>query len=275
MAIVLFIIGMLIAGLVGPVAVQLEAAKRKETLVSMATISDALYGYALTNGRLPCPDTTGNGIPDPDPYDATNLGLYADAVCTNNVGWLPWNEIGFGQSGDAWGNRFLYAVRGTQYTWAAQNAACDGDVVDNDGDLAPAGIAENDGEFDLCATGNFEVSSRGDDSGTAGVIEGKAVITSPNNGANVVGLILSHGKNSYGATSVEGIARPAVPISNLDEIENTDGDRFFFDRIYSVDQTGCADDADETAPLCEFDDLVLRISRTVLNGRMVQAGQLP
>ena len=64
-AIVIFILGLMIAGLVGPFEVQMEARYRRETLDMMNDAADALYGYALTNRRLPCPDSDGDGLPNP------------------------------------------------------------------------------------------------------------------------------------------------------------------------------------------------------------------
>ena len=62
---------------------------------------------------------------------------------------------------------------------------------------------------------------------------------------------------------------------NNDEQENVDGDATFVSRGYTVAQDDCADNDDEALPLCEFDDLVVPISRALLNARMVSAGQLP
>ena len=102
MAIVLFILGLLIAGLIGPVEVQLEARDRYKTHALMEQVIEALYGFALTNRRLPCPDQDGDGMPDPafDPASA------ASAQCTVATGFLPWAVLGV-EPGDAWGNDVL------------------------------------------------------------------------------------------------------------------------------------------------------------------------
>ena len=255
MTIVIFIIGMLVAGLIGPVQVQLEARDRHHTKELMDEASEALYGYALTNGRLPCPDQDGDGRSDPT-YDPADV---ATAVCTVGTanGFLPWAELGIEQ-GDSWGNRFTYRVRQPEFTRPARDMACNGNTAN---------------EFDLCATGNIVLNTRGDNPATAGT-EGKHLHPAAT-ADNVVAVIVSHGRNGYGATSVNDVVRPTAPASYVDENENADNDETFVTRIYSRATTGCVDPSFEAAPLCEFDDIVVPISRTILNSRMVAAGQLP
>ena len=126
LAIVVFIIGMLIAGLIGPVEVQLESRDRYKTKTMMENVVEALYGYALTNRRLPCPDNDRDGMPDPafNPAVATS----ADCAVGANNGFVPWVELGVEQ-GDAWGNRLTYRVRDREFTWPAQDATCNGDTA--------------------------------------------------------------------------------------------------------------------------------------------------
>lgn len=256
LAIVVFILGMLIAGLVGPVDVQLEARDRNRTRGVMEDAVEALYGFALTNRRLPCPDTDGDGLSNP-----TYLGI-ANAACTADEGFLPWAELGVGQ-GDAWGNRFTYRVTSTRFTLPAQDATCNGIA------------ALPNPEFDLCTIGNITIDSRGDNPATGGATEGKFLLTPSIIITNVAAVVISHGRNGFGATSIAGIVRPAVPAAQADEAENADNDLVYFNRSYSRDQTACADDPNEGTPMCEYDDMVLPVSRTILNSRMVAAGQLP
>ena len=89
--IVLFIVGLMIAGLLGPLETQLEARDRAATERTMDEVMEALYGFAITNGRLPCPDTDGDGN--------ENVGTCAAS------GFIPWVDLGSPQ-GDAWDNRF-------------------------------------------------------------------------------------------------------------------------------------------------------------------------
>ena len=55
MTIVLLIVSILIAGVLIPLSIQMEVRKYADTKKTMDDIREALIGFALTNGRLPCP----------------------------------------------------------------------------------------------------------------------------------------------------------------------------------------------------------------------------
>jgi prepilin-type N-terminal cleavage/methylation domain-containing protein len=245
LAVVLFVLGLLIAGLIRPVQVQLEARDRRSTIDTMREVAEAMYGYAVIHGRLPCPTSADslNGTSEPA-YDGTLAG----ASCPDS-GFVPWAELGV-RPVDAWSNRFSYRVTSPAFTWPAQDLACNGN--------------ENATlELDICAEGDIEIHGR----------SGKSLM---NHGANesIVAVIVSHGRNGYGAIAGDGTERADAPGSHADEIENYDGDEVFMDRGYSSDQSGCDDDS-SSAPLCEFDDILMPISRSILISRLVAAGRLP
>lgn len=99
MAIVLTIVGLLLGGLLPMISSQMEQQRRNETRKQLDEIKDALIGYAIINGTLPCPTTT------TDPANA-NYGV-ADATCSANVaadGYLPWKTLGVPET-DAWGSK--------------------------------------------------------------------------------------------------------------------------------------------------------------------------
>ena len=54
-AIVLLVVGLMIGGLVAPLSSQLEQRRVGETVRAMDEAKEALMGYALRNGYLPCP----------------------------------------------------------------------------------------------------------------------------------------------------------------------------------------------------------------------------
>jgi prepilin-type N-terminal cleavage/methylation domain-containing protein len=250
MAVVLMILGLIVAGLMAPIDAQLEARDRRHTLDNMERALAALYGYAVMHGRLPCPDSSGDGLPDPafDPASA------ASAQCASAEGFLPWAELGV-PPGDAWGNRLRYRVRAPAYTWPDTDGLCNG----NGG-----------GELDLCTRGNLTLRGRGDNPATAGTREGKFDFVAA---SEIPAVIVSHGRNGFGATSVDGFERGAP--SGGDEIENADNDDVFYTRSYTKGGAGCSDSTDENSPLCEFDDLVLWVAPTVLIDRLVAGGRLP
>lgn len=99
MAIVMAIVGLLLGGLLPTISSQVEQSRRSETRKQMDEIQQALMGYAIINGTLPCPTTT------TDPANA-NYGV-ADATCSANAaadGYLPWKTLGVSET-DAWGSK--------------------------------------------------------------------------------------------------------------------------------------------------------------------------
>ena len=251
--VVLFILGLMIAGLFGPLETQLEARDRRQTQDALNQIVDALYGYALTNRRLPCPDKNGDGHSDPI-YDET---VPVPATCDQPVGFLPWSELGIAQ-GDAWGNRFTYAVASPAFTSPDIDGLCNGNSV------SPK-------HFDLCSKGSLRVQSRGDNPATSGTQESKHLLDGY--AQYLPAVVISHGRNGFGAQTINGVDLPDP--GGADELENADNDLIFMSRGYSRGSSGCADNETESNPLCEYDDIVVWLAPTILNGRMVSAGRLP
>jgi prepilin-type N-terminal cleavage/methylation domain-containing protein len=106
-AVVLVIVGLLLGGLLLPLSSQVENSRISETREMQEAVRDALLGYAMLNGRLPCPDT--NAPPNDDGLE--------NAPCGGSVasGWLPWATLGLGDTVDAWGQPLRYSVN-TSFT---------------------------------------------------------------------------------------------------------------------------------------------------------------
>jgi prepilin-type N-terminal cleavage/methylation domain-containing protein len=105
MAIVLVIVGLLLAGLLLPLSAQVDQRNYNETQRELQDVREALIGFALSNtaadGRpyLPCPDTNGDGFEN----RVVNL-------CVNPpIGGLPWATLGLARQ-DRWGNAYGYRV---------------------------------------------------------------------------------------------------------------------------------------------------------------------
>ena len=96
LAIVLVIVALLIGGMLVPLSAQRDLLNIKETQRLLAEIREALLGFAVINGRLPCPTTT------TDPANA-NYGV-EDAACASVEGYLPWKSLGVPEI-DAWGSK--------------------------------------------------------------------------------------------------------------------------------------------------------------------------
>jgi|CXWL01.1.fsa_nt_gi type II secretory pathway pseudopilin PulG len=96
LAVVMFIVVLLLGSLLVPLTTQVEQRKVTETQKSLEAIREALIGFAIINGRLPCPDTDTNPA-------AAGYGE-AEATCTTPTaeGYLPWKTLGVA-SMDAFG----------------------------------------------------------------------------------------------------------------------------------------------------------------------------
>ncbi len=96
LAIVLLIVTLLLGGLLPTVSSQIEQQRRNDTRKQIEEIRQALFGFAIINGRLPCPTN------QPDPANP-NYGSEDPALCATE-GYLPWKTLGVSET-DAWGSR--------------------------------------------------------------------------------------------------------------------------------------------------------------------------
>ncbi len=94
-AIVLVIMGLILGGLLTPLGAKMENERRVSTANSLIDIKKAIFGFAVINKRLPCPDTSGDGL------EASS--------CLNAEGEIPWATLGISRY-DAWGKPYRYRV---------------------------------------------------------------------------------------------------------------------------------------------------------------------
>jgi prepilin-type N-terminal cleavage/methylation domain-containing protein len=104
LAIVMFIVALMISGMLMPLSAQQEIRARGETEKMLNDIREALNGYAMIKGYLPCPA----------PVDLSTNGAEATrdpntGVCPIRVGLLPSASLGLGLK-DSWGHLFRYSV---------------------------------------------------------------------------------------------------------------------------------------------------------------------
>jgi prepilin-type N-terminal cleavage/methylation domain-containing protein len=100
-AIVLVIVGLLLAGGMNMMSASTDVARYKQTQNDMQDVKDTLISYYNVNHFLPCPDTDGDGIENPPVHTG---------ACTSPRGFLPHVTLGLGGNGDAWGERLKYLV---------------------------------------------------------------------------------------------------------------------------------------------------------------------
>lgn len=241
MAVVLFIIAILLGGLIPTVSSQIDQQRINETRKQLDEIQQAIIGYAVIYGRLPCPSSdTNNGG---ESFDSAVSGTATNGKCLNFYnGFVPATTLGIatgvdsqnrqGFAVDSWGNRIRYAV--TQSNTQAFTKL--NGMSFSFSSLAP--------DLQVCST-------------AAGVTPTPSCASSPSTSltSGVPVVIYSTGKNgAYGGTSVDEAANPNPNSAN--------NDRLFISHT-------------PTPAPNEFDDIVIWISPNILINRMVTAGKLP
>ncbi|MBV1931760.1 MAG: type II secretion system GspH family protein [Porticoccaceae bacterium] len=202
MAVVLVVIGLILGGLLMPLSTQLEKQDRQETEQSLAQIHESIIGFAMANGRLPCPDSTPPPPNRDGVEDACGTGFGVD-------GNIPWVTLGIGQH-DAWGQAFTYRVTGA---FADCNPGC-----------GATGVS-----FDLAAAGDINVL---DSAFPAG-----ALVAS-----QVPAVVISHGQNwasmtnaaAAGADQWENRTNDTNFVDRIYSKTSTPGNPVFDDQIIWV-----------------------------------------
>lgn len=102
-AIGMLLVTLFLSALLPPLTAQVEQRQISETQTALTQISDALTGFAVANGYLPCPDRNA-GPGANDGIEDLNVGATNCAVAEGNI---PWATLGI-QGTDNWGNYFRY-----------------------------------------------------------------------------------------------------------------------------------------------------------------------
>lgn len=194
LSLVLVVVGILANMFIQPMGAQVETAKRQRTDHLLDTIEQALIGFAIAHGRLPCPaDWQGVAV------ERTTCGT------GDNYGLLPAVTLGLpgprdenGALLDGWNQPFHYAVSAADHPSRGRPGSNDFTASDEWRDV---GMSELASELQICgvaATGNCPA---------------------PQLLANQVPVIFfSTGK---------------VQQASATEIENTDGDNVYVSHPYS------------------------------------------
>ena len=264
MAVALAIVGLLLAGLLLPLGAQNEQRSVSATQGHLEAAREALIGFAIVNGRLPCPARSSSAgaevrVADDDAIVANrgkcqNAGgvedYYGGTLSDGTVGGLlPAVTLGFqpvdsaGFAVDAWGNRIRYAVAKT-----ITGTGCGGTLphfVDAT-KLKANGITCRPTDLIIC---NVTQAIAPGDACSAG--------TAVTNKEVVAAIVFSTGKN--GNLGPQG--------SN--ETENVNGEG----NVNRVFVSKTPDPASVTTG--EFDDQLVWIPAGVLYGKLIAAGVLP
>lgn len=187
LTIVLVIIALLSGGLMVGLSSQRDQAMNKESQQQLDLTRDVLLGYAMSNGRLPCPTnpalTTENGG-GKEAFTCSPADCSGDKTCTLEHGTLPWQTLGLKET-DPWGNRFTYFV-GREFSNPLTKA-------ENDAGLRTRFTLDTKGRANIQDGAGHEIAS------------------------DLPAVIVSHGSKAAGSYQNTGIQLPGAV---ADEAEN-------------------------------------------------------
>jgi type II secretory pathway pseudopilin PulG len=250
-AVVLIIITVLFALLATPLSGQIEARRIEETRKLQESVKEALLGFAVANGRLPCPASgTSNGIESYCTNGTGGCGAPLLAVqphgrCTNPFdGFVPAVTLGVspvdatGYLIDAWPNAAASRMR---YAVSTDVDANGYSLTRTDGIKARTmAMVVSGPNLIVCSTGlTAAASATACNAPTQTLATGAAAV------------LLSLGSNG------------GTPFASL-SFDEQNNQSTTPDRVFT-----------SGTPTGNFDDVVTWLSMNTLFGRMVQAGKLP
>ena len=255
---VLFIVGLLLGGILVPLSTKLEQDSRDRTQVVLDDIKEALLGYTVINGRMPCPDCPDGNAPC-NAVAAANRndgiadwsGTVGTRTCIVQVGNLPWVDLQVPEF-DSWNRHFTYRVT-PEFSRESNTAACGTPAVDV--------------SFELCTAGDIDIYSS---------YTPPPYPATPTVAENVPAIVVSHGSDAYEPAQtnqqVENYDRNPVNPDTGSAILSS-----YTSGNYSANVFIYADFARDTSldPPTRFDDLIMWISPNLLMNRMIISGRLP
>jgi len=311
LAVVMLIVALLLAAALIPFSTQIDLKNTADTQRTMESIKEAVMGFVQANGRLPCPanGTTPDGGVDTTTWPPNSIAAGVEQWdpaagarrCLTASGVVPWATLGV-LATDAWGRRFSYRVSpafaddvSLWKTWSSVQNAVGPPALPAPQTVPSIPSPQNQtpacnpapapalSSFALCSLGDIVVFTRSETTHAVSPL-----------GAGVPVVIISHGKNGYGAFQATGnriigpndLNADGVPDQDVDEAANATGNTVaalvpptynqwaFYSRSPIRPTSPCSDTAAGQS-LCEFDDIVVFVTSNVLIARMVSAGRLP
>lgn len=259
-AIVLVIVAFLLGGMMSMFSAQTDQRKWNDTQSQLQAARDAVLGFTVANGRLPCPaNSTSAGAEvrvvatgvcgavgnAQDYYGGVVGGVTYGLLPAVTIGYQPVDSQGFAL--DAWGNRLRYAIARVT-TPSTGTPSANFTYASN---MKTNGISYLPNDLVVCA------SATGISAGPPGSC-GAVATNSVTNQKTVVAIILSPGKNGVGQTA-----------PGTDEIQN--GNTAGANNPVFISHTPTPTGATNG----EFDDQVLWISVGTLYSTLIAAGLLP
>ena len=228
MAIVLTIMALVMGSGLTVLTVQQDQRRIEVTKTLLDEARELLTGYALSHTAL----DNHPYLPCPDRTSGSAGGNFSNdgledrtaGVCDTQEGNFPWVTLGISTQTDPWSNRLRYRVT------ALFSNSTTGMLLTSSGDI---------NVLDTASGGNILASG-------------------------IPAIVVSHGKNGYGAINAAGNSNPAPPATHTDEQGNTNGTPFVSHTMTPTESVGG-----------EFDDQLTWLSPYLLFNRMLQAGKLP
>ncbi|MCW5624870.1 MAG: prepilin-type N-terminal cleavage/methylation domain-containing protein [Burkholderiales bacterium] len=252
LAIGLVVAAVLLSSLLVPLLTQVDQRRVSETRRMLEESKEALIGFAIAYGRLPCPATGTTGV--------ESIGTVAAGDCTVWDGFLPGTTLGLafvdaqGFAIDAYGgqrNRIRYVIANPAIFPRAFTAAPTATAGMRGATIATlASAANNNNLLSICGSVPTGPTPPPNCSGVVALANGSAIA-----------IIYSVGKNGFDPVQQANL-NPANPLSAAEAI-NLNPDKAV---IFA---------APNNKPGEEFDDIVTWIGPAVLFGRMTAAGALP
>lgn len=196
LTIVLVIVALLSSGLMFGLSAQRDAAANQDVQRQLDNAKEALLGFAITNGRLPCPANPALAS------SSAGAGLESCATQSTGHGVLPWATLGLPET-DPWGQRITYFAS-TKFTAIVVAGALCSFAMDT-------GVAPNN-----AGTANVKLTSA----------------SGSNIASDLAAVILSHGAQGVGGYTTNG-TKIAGAVG--DEDENADADLTFIAHTPTTD----------------------------------------
>ena len=208
LAIVVVLIGIAMTLGLKTITATLDNATFSETKAKQERIKMALVSYLRTHGVLPCPDNSGDAVVATGiaPIPPTNK---CSANAPEGYGVVPWQTLGISRETviDGWGNYFTYRVAngtGGSKNWTEKASSTNDFTID---ELKTQ-------------TNALTVQELNADGSALDDVTKKAVV-----------VLVSHGKNGFGAKTTKVGARMPTDDAGDDEKTNaTDGTATFVRR---------------------------------------------
>lgn len=286
MAVVLVIIGLVLSGLLVSLSAQVEQKNFNENETTIDNIKEALLGYAMANGRFPCPAATpATGITAVEafagggsPSNGMCAQFYNGFVPAITLGLSPTNTSGYIL--DGWNNPIRYAVFPladgstdsggiTRYLLTTTNGIKEANQNSSDTDsrcrdtltltyftgMTYVGCKSL---LFVCDASPVAGGLAASDCGTANSLSASTSSTTTAPRGGIILVVYSTGKNTpTGGTGTDEAANPNA--------NSTNNDAVFVSHVPSA--VGSTNG--------EFDDVVEWISANSVFAKLVQANQLP